>query len=205
VQESIYESCLVSNRKQVHRSLAKYYELENSAHLSKVYGIIAHHYLAAEDWPNACLYLELSAEASEKLEMHGAVVDALTQWLDIKEKKLALDSSKKERSAINGRFGSAQEEEGMVRCKLGNSYHEINEMALAFTSLSMGAAMLKRPFPASTLRKLAIFASGITHLQYTYITGGALVTKELPSEVNLVLNSATQTSACVRERKGGGG
>jgi hypothetical protein len=38
VQESIYQSCLVSTRKQVHRSIAKYLELDKAEQLSNYYG-----------------------------------------------------------------------------------------------------------------------------------------------------------------------
>ncbi|GMI20721.1 hypothetical protein TeGR_g7248, partial [Tetraparma gracilis] len=62
VQESIYESCLVSNRKQVHKAIAKNLELDQSKQLSDNYALIAHHYVQAEEWRSACLYLQLSSE-----------------------------------------------------------------------------------------------------------------------------------------------
>ena len=74
MQESIYESCLVSNRKLVHKAIAKFIELDQSKQLSASYGVIAHHYARAEEWKSACLYLQLSSEVSQRLGMHRDVV-----------------------------------------------------------------------------------------------------------------------------------
>ena len=110
VQESIYQSCLVSTRKQVHKSIAKHLELDKASQLSNFYGIIAHHYYQAEEWRSAAMYLQLSGEENEKLEMYKTVEDALTKWLQIHE-RLALDGGG---PAINGRFESSREEFGIV-------------------------------------------------------------------------------------------
>ncbi|GMI39060.1 hypothetical protein TeGR_g1072, partial [Tetraparma gracilis] len=73
VQESIYESCLLSNRKQVHKAIAKFLELDRSKQLSDNYALIAHHYVQAEEWRNACLYLQLSGDV-KFAALFGSVV-----------------------------------------------------------------------------------------------------------------------------------
>ena len=120
MQESIYESCLLSNRKQVHKAIAKFLELDRSKQLSDNYALIAHHYVQAEEWRNACLYLQLSGDVSAKLGMAGSVISSLTQWKKIREEKLSTTEDGRE-EAINGRFGSARKEAGIVYLTLGNA------------------------------------------------------------------------------------
>lgn len=112
VQESIYQSCLVSTRKQVHKSIAKYLELEKSSHLSDFYGTIAYHYEAAEEWRSACLYLQLNSEINEQLHIPKAVVSSLEKWLKIKQ--AMNDAHELGGRAVNGRYESPKIEEGIV-------------------------------------------------------------------------------------------
>jgi hypothetical protein len=125
VQESIYESCLVSNRKQVHNAIAKNLELDQSKQLSDNYALIAHHYVQAEEWRSACLYLQLSSEVSARLEMPGAVVASLTQWKKIRDEQLSKSTyttlTGEVEEPINGRFDSARKEAGIVYLTLGHA------------------------------------------------------------------------------------
>ena len=121
VQESIYESCLVSNRKQVHKAVAKYLELDRSKQLSDSYALIAHHYVQAEEWRNECLYLQLCSEVSARLEMPGSVIASLTQWKKIREDKLGRIEEGVLEEPVNGRFGSARREFSIVYLTFGKA------------------------------------------------------------------------------------
>jgi hypothetical protein len=122
VQESIYESCLVSNRRQVHQACAKYIELEKRSELNNFYGVIAHHYTQAEEWRSACLYLQLCSEVSERLEMPHATIEQTKAWRNIKETKMGGGDG----APINSRFSSAEIEEGVVCCTMGRAQHQQN-------------------------------------------------------------------------------
>jgi hypothetical protein len=112
----------VSNRKQVHRAIAKHLELDQSKQLSDSYALIAHHYVQAEEWRNACLYLQMSSEVSARLEMPGSVIASLMQWKKIRDEKLGKTEDGHD-EAINGRFGSARKEAGIVYLTLGEAYN----------------------------------------------------------------------------------
>ena len=159
MQESIYESCLVSNRKQVHKAIAKFLELDQSTQLSDNYSLIAHHHVQAEEWRSACLYLQLSSEVSERLEMPHTVVEALTQWRHIKEEKLMQTDDGKKDGAINGRFGSARTESGVVHMTLGKALFAMNRYQEALDSFHHGAARAGQSFPSTTSAKLGMMVS----------------------------------------------
>jgi hypothetical protein len=87
----------------------------------------------AEEWRNACLYLQLSSEVSARLEMPGSVVASLTQWKKIREEKLG-KTEDGHGAAVNGRFGSARKEAGIVYLTLAKAFktlHMIDEGACA--------------------------------------------------------------------------
>lgn len=57
VQEAAYNTLLLKQRKQLHRSVAKAIEELYSEQARDLYGILAYHYTKAEDWRNAQEYL----------------------------------------------------------------------------------------------------------------------------------------------------
>ncbi|GMI30728.1 hypothetical protein TeGR_g13717 [Tetraparma gracilis] len=205
VQESIYESCLVSNRKQVHRAIAKHLELDQSKQLGDSYALIAHHYVQAEEWRNACLYLQLSSEVSARLEMPGAVVASLTQWKKIREEKLTktgdslvvakLGSRSGREEAINGRFGSAGKEAGIVYITLGHALKTMMRKDEALEMYALGAESLGRSFPESKLAKVRIIVRGLALLQWMAVKGGTYKTVDKASEEEVLLAEAIGASA----------
>jgi len=168
VQESIYLSCLVSTRKQVHKMIAKHLEIDKSDQLSNFYGIIAHHYLQAGEARSACLYLQLSSEVNEKLEMPSAVVDALKKWQEFKAKlKLAPLSP-----AINGRFETSSVEEGIVYVTLARALNKMLKFKESFDCCLLAMDRLGRRFPRTTGAKVRLVLKGLAKLQYKAVTGG---------------------------------
>jgi hypothetical protein len=170
VQESVYESCLVSTRKQLHRSIAKLLELAQSDKLSTFYSIIAHHYSAAEEWRPACLYLQLASENSEKLEMSYAVVSELTAWQNIRP-KLNLRPND---NAVNGRFATAGIEEGVMAVSLAKSYNKLGRYLDARDLCIFGIKKLTNSdaVPASKLGKIYTISRGLAKVQLKAVSGG---------------------------------
>ncbi|GMI25417.1 hypothetical protein TeGR_g9773 [Tetraparma gracilis] len=199
VQESIYESCLVSNRKQVHRAIAKYLELDQSKQLSDNYGLIAHHYVQAEEWRNACLYLQLSSEVSARLEMPESVVTSLTQWKKIREEKLG-KTEEGHGEAINGRFGSARKEAGIVYITLGNALKMMHNVDDALAMYALGAESLGRKLPASKLARVRIIVRGVALLQWMAMKGGSYKTDDNAAEEEAMLSQALTASAQIMFR-----
>jgi len=168
VQESIYQSCLVSTRKQVHKMIAKHLEIDKSDQLSNFYGIIAHHYLQADEARSACLYLQLSSEVNEKLEMPSAVVDALKKWEAMKLKlKLAPTGP-----AINGRFETSRAEEGIVYVTLARALNKMLKFKESFDCCLLARDRLGRKFPRTTGAKVRLLVKGLAKMQYKAVTGG---------------------------------
>ncbi|GMI19138.1 hypothetical protein TeGR_g15059, partial [Tetraparma gracilis] len=194
VQESIYESCLVSNRKQVHRAIAKHLELDQSKQLSDSYALIAHHYVQAEEWRNACLYLQLSSEVSARLEMPGSVVTSLTQWKKIREEKLGKAEEGHE-EAINGRFGSARKEAGIVYITFGNALKMMNNADDALAMYALGAESLGRNLPQTKLAKVRVIVRGVALLQWMAVKGGSYKTDDNAAEEEKMLSQALGASA----------
>ena len=182
VQESIYQSCLVSTRKHVHKGIAKLLELEKSCQLNNYYGLIAHHYFAAEEWRSAALYLQLNSEESEKLEMPKTVMDSLTKWMEIKKK---LENSGSD-SAINGRFASAREEEGIVYVTLGKANNKDLKFKDAYKYCLKGIERLGKPFPRSKVGKVKLLGVGLATLQYISTTGGKFTYDDNPSDAKVI-------------------
>ncbi|GMI54323.1 hypothetical protein TeGR_g9900, partial [Tetraparma gracilis] len=199
VQESIYESCLVSTRKQVHKAIAKHLELDQSKQLSDSYALIAHHYVQAEEWRSACLYLQLSSEVSARLEMQGAVIKSLTQWMHIREEKLGQSDDKKA-EAINGRFGTARIETGIVCLTLGKALLAMVKYDEALKMFAAGAAKIGHPYPATTAAKVRVILRGLSHLQWMASTGSMYKINSEPSEAELKLAECTLLASNVHFR-----
>jgi hypothetical protein len=123
VQESIYESCLVSTRKTVHKNIARHLELSKADQLPKFYGQIGNHYFAADEWRSASLYLQLSAEVSEKNEMPKTVITELLRWFGIREKLGLSDGD----PGVNGRYSTAKMEEGVVCAMMARAYEKLTK------------------------------------------------------------------------------
>jgi hypothetical protein len=121
VQESIYESCLVSTRKTVHKNIARHLELSKADQLPKFYGQIGNHYFAADEWRSASLYLQLSAEVSEKNDMPKTVITELLRWFGIREKLGLSDGD----PGVNGRYSTAKMEEGVVCAMMARAYEKL--------------------------------------------------------------------------------
>jgi len=174
VQESIYQSCLVSTRKTVHRSIAKHLELDKSDQLSNYYGVVAHHFAHAEEWRSACLYLQLLSETSEKLEMSKTVLETLDKWRKIKA-KLGMKATD---PAINTRFESAYVEEVVVLNALARSHIVFNHYKEARDLYLQVMKLLGRRFPVHTAGKVKVILKGIAFLQYKAATGGSFMVTE---------------------------
>jgi tetratricopeptide (TPR) repeat protein len=168
VQESVYQSCLVSNRKQVHRSIAKHIEIVKNDQLPKFYGIVAHHYLHAEEWRNASLYLQLAGEVNEQLNSTKAVVEILNKWIDVRS-KLNIKGSD---PAVNGRFSSAIVEEGVVFLSLSKALQRMQRYAESRGMAVKAMKNLGTPFPIKKLRKIKIIVKGFARLQKYALLGG---------------------------------
>jgi predicted ATPase len=172
VQESIYESCLISTRKDVHRSIAGYLEIEKSDQLNNYYSVIAHHYTMAEEYRYACLHWQLASEVSSKMEMPKAVVTSLDKWIALKSKLDIRDHD----PAINGRYSCAKEEEGMILASRAMALtRTMGNSNIVSACLSASRILVpNKHIPSSKAGQIAAIVKGISFLLYKTKTGSNL-------------------------------
>lgn len=68
-QEAVYNMMLFSQRRELHRAVAGWYEQSGTGERSAWYPLLAHHYEKAEVWPTAVDYLERAGD--QALERHA--------------------------------------------------------------------------------------------------------------------------------------
>jgi CheY-like chemotaxis protein len=73
VRDAAYECMLFAQRRQLHRTLAQWYERRHEADLGPHYATLAHHWQAADEPARAIDYLE---KAGERAQRNGALTDA---------------------------------------------------------------------------------------------------------------------------------
>jgi predicted ATPase len=65
-QEVAYESLLFSRRRELHKKIAEYYELNFEDNLESYYELLAFHYPRSEELPRALNYAVLAGDKAKK-------------------------------------------------------------------------------------------------------------------------------------------
>jgi ABC-type oligopeptide transport system substrate-binding subunit/class 3 adenylate cyclase len=77
IQEAAYRTILREQRTQLHRQAATWLQERNAGHEEEVYGLLAHHWLAASDEDRAVVYLTL---AGDKARQEYAIDEAIGHY-----------------------------------------------------------------------------------------------------------------------------
>jgi len=77
IQEGAYRTLVGSTRKSLHRKAAEWLEERQAGAEDEAYGLLAHHWLAAEDWGKAIAYL---ARAGDKARQEYALDEAIEHY-----------------------------------------------------------------------------------------------------------------------------
>lgn len=91
-QEVVYELMLYSQRQQLHRKIAEWYENNMSDQPAIIYPTLAHHYKLAEVMEQAIVYFSKSGEQALSTYANREAVNFFTETLDLQE-KTNMDSS----------------------------------------------------------------------------------------------------------------
>jgi ABC-type oligopeptide transport system substrate-binding subunit/class 3 adenylate cyclase len=77
IQEGAYRTLVGSTRRSLHRKAAEWLEERQAGAEDEAYGLLAHHWLAAEDWDKAALYL---ARAGDRARQEYALDEAVEHY-----------------------------------------------------------------------------------------------------------------------------
>ena len=77
IQEGAYRTLVASTRRSLHRKAAEWLEERQAGAEEEAYGLLAHHWLAAQDWDKAIAYL---ARAGDKARQEYALDEAIGHY-----------------------------------------------------------------------------------------------------------------------------
>ncbi|HZD11502.1 MAG TPA: AAA family ATPase, partial [Candidatus Binatia bacterium] len=131
-QEVIYNLMTFSQRQQLHRNAAQWYESRHADDLSPYYALLAHHWSKAEDTARAIKYLE---KAGEEALRNFANEEAVTFF----SQALSMDASADDTTEPLRR--------GLWEIKTGEAYVHWTRYAEGRAHLERGLALLGMPVP----------------------------------------------------------
>jgi hypothetical protein len=142
-QEVAYGLLLASQRRQLHRAVAEWYEQTQVEDLASLYPLLAYHWGRAEEPTKTLTYLELAGEQALRLGAYQEAVDLLTQ-------------------ALSG-AGAVQPPPDAVRQarwhrQLGDAYEGLGCLPESRQHAEQAVALLGWPVPSTRPRLLAALA-----------------------------------------------
>lgn len=135
-QEVAYNLMLFTQRKQLHRSVAEWYERNNKDDLDPYYPLLAHHYTQAEDRAKATEYLAKAGEQALSQFANQEAVRFLTEALQFVNKEEAQTFASKLEHARWERW-------------LGQAYLGMGDLPRTKEHLYRSLELLNRPMPVS--------------------------------------------------------
>jgi len=151
-QEVAYNLMLFTQRQQLHRAVAEWYELRYAADLSPYYSLLAHHWSRAAEDPQAPAFVRFKAmdyfdQAGEQALRSSAYKEAI----DFFEKAMALEPHYTESAAAPGHRQSKDIHRRARRyLNLGEALRNWGRASDSRKYLEQAAALYGYPVPAST-------------------------------------------------------
>jgi class 3 adenylate cyclase len=150
IQETAYHLMLVSQRRQLHRAIAEWYERSHHEDLELHAPLLAHHWRAAEVPAKAIGHLEL---AGAQALASGAYHEAVRFFSEA----LELDGATRAQASLGS--GQAPDAPTIRRAhwehQLGDAYHGLGQLGPEREHLHAALALLNRRMPASGRRLAA--------------------------------------------------
>lgn len=134
IQEIAYSLMTFSQRQQLHRMTAEWYERNYAADLSPYYPVLAHHWLAAENTEKAIDYLEKAGDQALRNFANEEAIAFFTQALALDEK---------------AGYTAEPLRRALWELKIGEANVHWTRYAEGRRHLEQGLALLGRPVPAS--------------------------------------------------------
>lgn len=168
-REVAYNLMLFSQRRQLHRAIAEWYERARQDEIAPLYPLLAHHWSMAEDTPKAIDYLEKAGEQALRGGAYRETVDFLAEAMALDEKRrMTEDVSRKPAEDAPSSFGvrhtvpvaSAEwDSSALQRAKwerqLGEAYLGLGELPDSRKHLEAAVALLGWPVPQARGRVAA--------------------------------------------------
>jgi tetratricopeptide (TPR) repeat protein len=137
IQEAIYESLLLSRRRELHRHVGEAIETLFVDRLEEYYGLLAYHYARAEDWAKSQEYLFRAGDQAGRL---AADAEALAHY----QQAVAAHTR-----VFGDRWDPLQR--AALERKMGEALFRRGEQQQAREHLRSALAHLGSPYPASDL------------------------------------------------------
>lgn len=139
IQEVVYDQMTFTQRRQLHRSTAEWYERRFADDLSPYFALLAHHWGRAEEAPRAIDYLEKAGNAALRNFANEEAISFFRQ-------ALAVDTRSGQRSE--------QRRRALWWLRIGEAYVHWTRYADGRHHLEKGLELLGKPAPSSTRRVL---------------------------------------------------
>lgn len=164
IHEVVYNLLLFSQRRELHRAVAEWYEQTYADDLHPYYPLLAHHWQKAEVLPRAVDYLERAGEQALRDYANQEAVNFFQQALDL----VAKPPDERHEPARTGEQaaialaspGASQLRRARWERQLGEAYLGLGQLAESRQHLERAVALLQRPVPtqrrkltATTLRQ----------------------------------------------------
>jgi hypothetical protein len=96
-REATYNLMLFTQRRQLHRAVAEWYESHERADLSLYFTLLAHHWSAAEDWQRALEYLDQAGDQAVRSHASEEVLTFFGRALRLAENVESVDANRRAR------------------------------------------------------------------------------------------------------------
>ncbi|HVY49156.1 MAG TPA: hypothetical protein VHB21_24870, partial [Minicystis sp.] len=180
IHEVAYGLLLEAQRRDLHASVAAWYEARFADDLAPHHGLLAFHFEKADAPERAVQYLELAGRDARAISANREAVGFLRRALDLAERTPALATR-----ARRGRW----------ELWMGDAFHGLGELREAMAHLRAAARAFGRRVPGSTLT-IALFAVGqlVVHLAWTvaHAAGLGRAAPAAPDDERLDLSRAYQ-------------
>lgn len=134
-QEAAYDSILLEERRKLHARVGAAIEVTMADRLDEFYGLLAHHYSAAQQWNKAQEYLFKAGDQAGRI---AADAEALASY------RRAMDAY----ARVRGDAWDALDRSRLER-KMGEALYRLGDHAQARTYLKRAMALLGHELPAS--------------------------------------------------------
>ncbi len=126
--ETVYDSILLTKRKELHVKTAKAFEKVFADNLSKFYGLLSYHYLNGEDYDKAEEYLIKAGEEALKTAASNEAVEYLQNALNIYLNKYGKNTDPDKKAMLEMNIGIALQNKG----KFAESVEYLNKLKIYY-------------------------------------------------------------------------
>ena len=164
-QEVAYNLMLFTQRKQLHRTVAAWYETTHANDLSPYYTLLAHHYSQAEDPNKTIEYMVKSGEQALLQFANQEAIGFLTEALNL----AALPGSELPRTP------EARLERAHWELMLGQAYLGLGNLPKTKEHLYVSLELLGRPMPSTRLQTISVLIRQVAQQIWRLIFPGLIV------------------------------